>query len=89
MNTNKVTFAALAAIGVALTLAVVPALTSQAFAAQDFSDNPGKGHTRTCENNGGQDISKENGECPGQSEGSDQIDENVYAGKSGNIKDQE
>jgi hypothetical protein len=86
MNTHTVTFAALAVIGVALSLAVVPALTSQAFAAQDFSDNPGKGHTRTCENNGGQDISKENGECPGQSEGSDQIDETVYAGKSNNPK---
>lgn len=32
MSTNKITFAAIAAIAVALTLAVVPALTNQAFA---------------------------------------------------------
>jgi hypothetical protein len=81
---NKATIAALAAITVALSFAVVPALTNQVFAA--FEDNQGKGHTRECINGGGQDISKEGGECPGQSEGSGSIDENVYAGKSGNLK---
>jgi hypothetical protein len=32
MNTNKLTFAAVAALAVALSLAIVPALTNQAFA---------------------------------------------------------
>ena len=83
MNTNKVTFAAIAAIGVALSLAVVPALTNQAFAA---FPNEGKGHTVQCENNGGH---VKEGDCPGQSEKAGPIEEQTKAGKSDNIKSRE
>jgi hypothetical protein len=85
MITNKVTFAAIAAMAVALSLAVVPALTNQAFAA---FPNEGKGHERECINGGDKDISKEDGGCPGQSEKGNN-DENTYAGKSGNLKSTE
>jgi len=44
MNSNKVTFAAIAAIGVALAFAVVPALTSAAYAVppglREACENP-------------------------------------------------
>ena len=81
------TFAALAAIAVALTLAVVPALTSQALA---FPGENGQGHTKTetCDQtaSGGSTT----GDCPGKSEKSPNKEEctTTLAGKSSNIKDQ-
>jgi hypothetical protein len=83
MNTNKVTFTAIAVIAVALSLAVVPALTSQVFAA---FPNEGKGHTETCTNGGGK---VKEGDCPGQSEKADPIVEETKAGKSDQVKSRE
>jgi len=57
MNSNKLTFAAIAAIGVALTLAVVPALTSAAFA--DVSGNTDV----SCTNGGGQSPPGQQASC--------------------------
>jgi hypothetical protein len=50
MSSNKMTLAALAAMGVALSFAVLPALTNQVFAA--FPNN-GQGHTTDATNRGG------------------------------------
>lgn len=90
MNKNKVTFAAFAVIGVALSLAVVPALTNQVF-AQDCPGCHGKGHetvtVQECTNPSGK---VKGTECPGQSEKSESQDETTttttFAGKSGNPK---
>jgi hypothetical protein len=76
-KSHKVTFAAVAAITAALSLAIVPALTTQAF-AQDFSQ--GRGHTQTCDKANTDEI--EEGPCPGQSHKSDNKFEATYAGKS-------
>jgi hypothetical protein len=89
MNSNKVTFAAIAAIGVALSLAVVPAFINQVSA---FPGENGKGHTtttvETCENPGGH---VKEGDCPGQSEEATPIEETTttttFAGKSSHVKD--
>jgi hypothetical protein len=51
-KSHKMTFAALAAIAVALSLAVVPALTNQVFAA---FPNSGQGHDTDATNRGGQE----------------------------------
>jgi hypothetical protein len=80
---HKPTFAVVAAIAVALSLAVLPALTSQAFAA---FPNPGKGHTEQCTNPGGQ---VREGDCPGQSEKAEPIKEQTRAGKSHVVKSEE
>ena len=87
MNT-KVTFAAIAAISVALALAVVPALTtSQAF-AQDCPGCQGGGHDRdeTCTQTQSDDVVE--GDCPGESQKSKNKDEVtiIDAGKSGKPK---
>ena len=58
MITNKVTFAALAAIAVALSLAVVPALTSAAYAVPP-------GLREACENGGGNEPAGQQGKCNG------------------------
>jgi hypothetical protein len=81
------TFAALAAIAVALTLAVVPALTSQALA---FPGENGQGHQREEDCTQTQSGGSTSGDCPGQSEKSPNKEEctTVFAGKSSNIKDQ-
>jgi Ribonuclease G/E len=93
MITNKVTFAALAAITVALGFAVVPALTtSQAF-AQDCPGCHGQGHVREpepeCVNTSSpsENADKE-GECPGGSlnSPSKQEETEVDRGKSGKPK---
>jgi hypothetical protein len=88
MNSNKVTLAAIAAIGVALGFAVVPALTtSQAF-AQDCPGCQGGGHEReeTCDKKNTDVI--EEGPCPGESQKSKNKDEGttINAGQSGNPK---
>ena len=87
-KSHKVTFAALAAITVALGLAVVPALTtSQAF-AQDCPGCGGAGHekTQTCDKKNTPEI--EQGPCPGESQKSKNKDESttINAGQSGKPK---
>ena len=87
-KSHKVTFAALAAITVALGLAVVPAVTtSQAF-AQDCPGCQGGGHEReeTCDKKNTDEI--EEGPCPGESQKSKNKDEEtiINAGKSGKPK---
>jgi hypothetical protein len=59
MNTNKLTFAALAAMAVALAFAVVPALTSAAFA-----DVKGSADV-SCTNSGGQQPGGQQPSCQG------------------------
>jgi hypothetical protein len=85
MNTKKTAFAAIAAIGVALSLAgVVPALTNQAF-AQDFPGSNGQGHQEDTGCTQGPDRD----ECPGQSGGQNPNRDDcevVFAGNSDNIK---
>jgi hypothetical protein len=88
MNTNKVTFAALAAIAVATSLAVLPAaLANQALA---FPGENGQGHKRTEECTQTQSGGTTTGDCPGSSEKSPNKEEctTTFAGKSSNIKDQ-
>jgi hypothetical protein len=51
-KSNKMTFAALGAITVALGFAVVPALTNQVF-AQDCPGCQGQGHNKDATNRGG------------------------------------
>src|SRR5918994_3234429 len=89
MITNKVTFAALAAITVALAFAVVPALTNQVFAQDSCPGCQGKGHERDPEVCVNESSGKEKeGECSGNSLSSPnkQEEQVVYKGKSGNIK---
>jgi hypothetical protein len=86
MITSKVTFAALAAMAVALSLAVVPALTNQVF-AQDFSGSNGQGHTRECDK--ANTDEEEEGPCPGNSQKSPNKCQVTFAGKSSNVKDDE
>jgi len=85
-KSRKMAFATVAAMAVALSLAIVPALTSQVF-AQDCPGCHGRGHeTETvCTNPSGK---VKGTECPGQSEKSESQDETTttFAGKSGNPK---
>jgi hypothetical protein len=76
MNSNKVTFAALAAITVALGFAVVPALTNQVF-AQDCPGCQGQGHDKDATNRGGHEKDPDSpaAKCV-----------TIFAGKSDNIK---
>jgi hypothetical protein len=85
---NKTTIAALAAIAVATSLAVVPAaLTNQALA---FPGENGQGHQRAEECTQTQSGGSTTGDCPGQSEKSPNKEEctTTFAGHSSNIKDQ-
>jgi hypothetical protein len=72
----KMTFAAVAAIAAALSLAVVPALTNQVF-AQDCPGCQGGGHDRDATNRGGQEKDPESpaAKCV-----------TIFAGKSDNVK---
>ena len=75
---QKLTLAALAAIGVALSLAVVPALTNQVFAAKpECPGCEGGGHEEDFTNRGGHEKDEDSraAKC-----------EIVYAGQSGNPK---
>jgi hypothetical protein len=64
-KSHKVTFAAVAAIAAALSLAVAPTAT-QVFAQPDCPGCGGQGHTETCLNvNSGKE---KEGECPGNSQ---------------------
>jgi hypothetical protein len=94
MITNKVTFAALAAMTVAVGLAAVPALTNQVFAAKpECPGCDGGGHeeveTEQCILPNGNVKSADEG-CPGKSEQAEpqqQIEcETVFAGQSDNPK---
>jgi hypothetical protein len=76
MYTHKVTFAALAAMAVALSLAVVPALTNQAFAKiQEVVIE------ERCENPAGQEPGGQQPRCKG--EGQEQITETENQNPSG------
>lgn len=84
------TFAAVAVMAVALSLAVVPALfTSQVFAQPECPGCHGGGHTEgetECKNTSSDSTSE--GECPGNSLKSPnkQEETEVKAGKSGQTK---
>jgi hypothetical protein len=58
VNTNKLTFAALAAMAVALSFAVVPALITTTYAVPP-------GLREGCENKGGNEPSGQQGKCNG------------------------
>jgi hypothetical protein len=94
MITNKLMFAALAAMAVALSLAVVPALTNQVFAVRpECPGCEGEGHeeveTEQCILPNGKVKSADEG-CPGQSERAEPqqqvVCETVFAGQSDNPK---
>ena len=73
---QKLTLAALAAITAALSLAVVPALTNQAF-AQDCPGCQGQGHEKDATNRGGQEKDPDSpaAKCV-----------TIFAGQSDNVK---